>query len=72
MTTLLILIAIYLLPFIIAMLRRHPNRWPIFWTVLFFGWTLIGWAGAFIWAFTNPPAAPKRAGLFSRLFKRTT
>jgi hypothetical protein len=31
-------------------MRGHHNRWPIFWTNLLMGWTVIGWVVAFIWA----------------------
>lgn len=41
----------YFLPFIIACIRGHGSKWAIFFTVLFFGWSMIGWIIAFIWAF---------------------
>ena len=46
------------LPTIIAYERNHPNLVPIFILNLFFGWTLIGWVGALIWALI---ALPERA-----------
>lgn len=43
---LLILLALYFLPFIIALLRSHPQTASIFVLDLFLGWTLIGWVVA--------------------------
>jgi len=54
---LLISMWLYLIPAVIADLRKHHNRWAIFWTNLFLGWTFLGWVGAFIWACTNPAPA---------------
>lgn len=60
MLILLTLIAAFWLPSVIAMARRHPSRWAVFWTNALFGITLVGWAVAFIWAFTTPhPKQPK-------------
>lgn len=48
---LLILIAIlYLLPTVIAYARDIPRRQTIAIVNIVFGWTLIGWVAAFIWA----------------------
>lgn len=46
-------IAIYFVPAIVAHRRDHHNRMAI--TVLTFllGWTIIGWAGALVWACTE-------------------
>ena len=53
MKGLIILIAIlYMVPFLLANHRRHRNQVPIFFLNLFFGWTVIGWVGALIWAST--------------------
>lgn len=41
-----------LLPFFIALMRGHNNSVPIFLVCFFFGWTVIGWVIALIWAFT--------------------
>lgn len=43
-------IVIYFFPFLIAWARHHRQVTAIFWTNFFFGWTGIGWCGAFIWA----------------------
>lgn len=46
------LILIYLLPTFIASLRKHRNGIAIFVLNIFAGWTLFGWIGALVWAFT--------------------
>lgn len=38
------------LPTFIAYRREHPNRVPILLVNLFFGWTLVGWVAALVWA----------------------
>ena len=50
---LVVAIALYYLPAIIASQRRHKNASAILLTNLFLGWTFIGWVVALIWAFTN-------------------
>jgi hypothetical protein len=44
---------IYLLPSIVASGRRHHNALAIFVLDLFFGWTLLGWVIALVWACTR-------------------
>jgi RsiW-degrading membrane proteinase PrsW (M82 family) len=55
-TTLLVLIAIgltiYFVPFFIAKARHHHNSDAILVLNLLLGWTLLGWIGALVWAFT--------------------
>lgn len=51
----LIYITICLIPFLIAVIRNHPNKIPILLTTILFGCTGIGWQIALIWSFTNPP-----------------
>lgn len=46
------LLALYLIPSIIACYRRHNNAVPIILLNAVLGWTLIGWLGALIWATT--------------------
>jgi hypothetical protein len=46
-------VVIYLLPFIVAMKRKHKNRVPIFLVNLLFGWSFIGWGVALVWSFTS-------------------
>jgi hypothetical protein len=45
---------IYLFPTLIATLRGHNNTVPIFVINLFFGWSLLGWVVALVWATINP------------------
>lgn len=47
------ILGLYFLPSVVATSRRHRNAWPIALTNAFFGWTLIGWVIALIWAFTD-------------------
>ena len=41
---------VYFLPSLIAFSREHRNGLGVLLVNLFFGWTLIGWAGALIWS----------------------
>ena len=43
-------LALYGLPTIIAVSRGHPQVAPILVINIFFGWTLIGWVGSLAWA----------------------
>lgn len=43
-------LALYFLPFIIALVRKHKNTLAIFLLVLFLGWTFVGWVIALIWS----------------------
>src|SRR5260370_29134824 len=52
---------LYFLPALIARERRHPNLAPVFIVNLLFGWTLLGWAVALIWALARSPGAPAAA-----------
>lgn len=47
-------IALYFSPAIVAATRNHPNRMSISLLNLFLGWTLVGWVGALIWAYSSP------------------
>jgi hypothetical protein len=51
-------IACYFLPGIVAAYRNHHSAAAIMWLNLFLGWTLLGWVGALVWAFTavNKPS----------------
>ena len=51
----LIVIVSYSLPTLIAVLREHHNRLPIFLLNFFLGWTFIGWVASLVWSFTSPP-----------------
>jgi CHASE2 domain-containing sensor protein len=52
----LLVIACYFLPVIIAFARGHRQAVPITLVCIFLGWSFIGWVVALIWSFTNPPA----------------
>jgi hypothetical protein len=56
MTFLVILLALYFVPTVIAVLRQHKQALPIFILDLFLGWTLVGWVGALVWSLTTPAA----------------
>lgn len=47
---LLIIVLIYMLPTLIAFGREHPRRMDVAVVNILFGWTLIGWIAAFLWA----------------------
>lgn len=47
------MVAIYFLPSIIAVARKHKNATPIFIFNLFLAWTIIGWIAAIIWSTTH-------------------
>lgn len=46
-------LALYFLPTIIAAARQHPNQWPILFVNLLFGWTILGWLAAVLWAISG-------------------
>lgn len=57
-------LGVYFFPVVCAWSRDHSNTTAIFVLNLFLGWTVIGWVGAMVWAFTNPArtsAAPEEA-----------
>jgi hypothetical protein len=55
---LLLLIPLYLLPTIVAVKKNRRQMTAIFILNLLLGWTIIGWAGAMVWAFIEDrPAA---------------
>ena len=47
---LLLFVAAYFLPTVVAGVRGHKNTLAIFLLNLFLGWTLFGWLGALIWS----------------------
>lgn len=47
-----IILALYLLPTIVAFMRRHHQRAAITLLNLFLGWTALGWIAALIWSAT--------------------
>ncbi|OFA04832.1 superinfection immunity protein [Duganella sp. HH101] len=50
-------IAFYMLPLIVAMNRKHVNTTAIAVLNVLLGWTLLGWVGALVWAFSSQSAA---------------
>jgi uncharacterized membrane protein len=55
-------IAGYLLPTILAALRRHPQLLVIFLVNFLLGWTVIGWIGALAWSLFGPGTNLTRTG----------
>ena len=47
-------LALYFLPTIIAVARKHPNLVAIVLIDVLLGWTFIGWVGALVWSLINP------------------
>jgi hypothetical protein len=43
-------VILYLLPFWLALYRRHPHAGGIFWTNILLGWTFVIWAWTLVWA----------------------
>ena len=48
------LMAIYMIPTLVAGYKGHQHCAGIAILNLFLGWTLVGWIVALIWAVTNP------------------
>jgi hypothetical protein len=48
-----IVLVLYFIPAIIAWQRRHRRRVAILVVNIFFGWTVVGWIIAFVWAVTR-------------------
>ncbi len=61
MIFMIILLAIYFLPTIIAFNRQHRHRWVILIVNVVFGCTLLGWLVALVWAF-NKFDSPVKGG----------
>lgn len=55
LAVLVLVVCLYFLPAIVASSRKHHNANAICIVNLLFGWTVIGWCIALIWAVTNPP-----------------
>ena len=50
------IVVAYLVPWLNALSRGHPNSMPILIVNLFLGWTLIGWVVALAWSGMAFPA----------------
>lgn len=48
-------IVIYFCPSIVANSRLHPQKVSIFVLNLCLGWTVVGWVGALVWAYSKKP-----------------
>lgn len=55
---LLVALALYLLPGMIASSRQHKNATAIWVLNILLGWSMLGWIAALVWSFTNPGAQP--------------
>ena len=53
----------YFLPTVWALNRGHKNQSAIFLTNLFFGWTLLGWVIALLWAANDNVRTPSDPSL---------
>jgi CHASE2 domain-containing sensor protein len=51
------LVVLHFAPTLIAASRKHPRRIAIFVINLLFGWTVVGWIAALVWAL-SPPHQP--------------
>ncbi|MFU8814618.1 MAG: superinfection immunity protein [Pseudomonadales bacterium] len=47
------LLALYMIPSIIAYSRRHQSRMAIVAVNVLLGWSLLGWIVAFVWSLTG-------------------
>lgn len=55
----LLMLAVYLLPALVALGRGHHQAWAITALDVLLGWTLLGWVAALVWSLTSIP--PGRA-----------
>ncbi len=51
----LLLVAVYFVPTVVAIIRKHHNEGAIITLNLLLGWTFIGWVAALVWSLTSPP-----------------
>lgn len=50
-----LIVVFYLLPTIISATRSTDHQGMIFWINILFGWTVLGWVAALIWAIVEKP-----------------
>lgn len=55
-----IFVGFYIMPTLLAWLRRHPRRWKITWINLLLGWTAVGWVVAMVMNFAFTEATDVR------------
>lgn len=48
----LVISILYLIPTLVAAVRKHHNSTAIFVLNLFLGWSFVGWVASLVWAFT--------------------
>ena len=48
-------IAVYFTPSFVAYSREHQQKASIFFLNLCLGWTIVGWVGALVWAYSKKP-----------------
>ncbi len=63
LVVLLIFVALYFLPTIIAFTEGHEHKGAIFFYNIFLGWTVVGWIVLAIWAIQKAPQTIKVIGL---------
>lgn len=51
--TFIVILAIYILPSIVAKARDHHQTMAIFMLNVMTGWTFFGWVGSLVWACTK-------------------
>lgn len=67
MEGLILILAVYFLPTLIALSRKRDNSGAIFALNLFAGWTFFGWLVAIVWAATmDGHEANKRNSKFNK------
>lgn len=44
----------YWVPTVVALTRRHPQKWAICAVNGLLGWTFLGWVGALVWSLVKP------------------
>lgn len=58
---LVVIVAVYFAPSVIAGIRRHHQTGAIVVLNLLLGWTVLTWIGALVWALTATPGKGVRA-----------
>lgn len=52
-TWLFVALGVYVLPIILAVVRKHQNVGAITLLTLFLGWTFLGWLAALLWSLNS-------------------